>query len=212
MRSTGKPVEGHVEADSEEWAFHALANNGIITESLRPDPKVGQSAGAEAAARMVEPLLPPYVPPSYSSPPPAMTSASAMSSAAARPANPPGTFAVSGGVHPAAPVAPPATPAAPDNAGPGGEVEPRRQFDNALEGALDGASSQIDFDALTERYRGKKVWVIDRDKIRRNVARVVDTAIAQSLTDDEGGAATRSRVAEAINELFKDTRNLTSQH
>jgi len=56
------------------------------------------------------------------------------------------------------------------------------------------------------------VWVIDRDKIRRNVARVVDTAIAQSLVNDEGSQATRSRVADAINELFKDTRNLTSQH
>jgi len=56
------------------------------------------------------------------------------------------------------------------------------------------------------------VWVIDRDKIRRNVARVVDTAIAQSLVNDEGSTATRERVADAINELFKDTRNLTSQH
>jgi hypothetical protein len=178
MRSTGKPVEGHVEADSEEWAFHALANNGIITESLRPDPsKSGQPAatGAAAATKLVEPLLPPYVPPSYSpAPPPATSGPSAISASAARAATPPpGTFAVSGGVHPAAP---PASPVAPESAAPGSEVEPRRQFDNALEGALDGASSQIDFDALTERYRGKKVWVIDRDKIRRNVARVVDTA------------------------------------
>jgi hypothetical protein len=88
----------------------------------------------------------------------------------------------------------------------------RTQFDNALEGALDGASSQIDFDALTERYRGKKVWVIDRDKIRRNVARVVDQALSQSMGKDENSTATRERVADAINELFKDTRNLTSQH
>jgi len=218
MRSTGKPVEGHVEADSEEWAFHALANNGIITESLRPDPKMGQAAAndpATAATKLVEPLLPPYVPPSYSPPPPMAGGPSNLTAAAARAAAapPPGTFAVSGGVHPAAPLTPPAAPAVPANgAVPGTEVEPRRQFDNALEGALDGASSQIDFDALTERYRGKKVWVIDRDKIRRNVARVVDTAIAQSLTDEEGGSATRQRVADAINELFKDTRNLTSQH
>ena len=219
MRSTGKPVEGHVEADSEEWAFHALANNGIITESLRPDPKMGQSSAAAnpatAATKLVEPLLPPYVPPSYSPPQPSAGGPSNITAAAARAAAapPPGTFAVSGGVHPAAPATPPAAPAVPNANGvtPGTE-EPRRQFDNALEGALDGASSQIDFDALTERYRGKKVWVIDRDKIRRNVARVVDTAIAQSLTDDEGGSATRQRVADAINELFKDTRNLTSQH
>src|SRR5690348_14188035 len=61
MRSTGKPVEGHVEADSEEWAFHALANNGIITESLRPDPLKGEAARAAKApeAKSASPLLPP---------------------------------------------------------------------------------------------------------------------------------------------------------
>jgi hypothetical protein len=39
IRDTGKPVEGHVEADNEEFAFHLLANNGIVTEALRPDPR-----------------------------------------------------------------------------------------------------------------------------------------------------------------------------
>jgi hypothetical protein len=44
------------------------------------------------------------------------------------------------------------------------------------------------------------------------VARVVDQALSQSLGKDEGGSATRERVADAINELFKDSRNLTSQY
>ena len=39
VRDTGKPVEGHVDADNEEFAFHLLANNGIVTESLRADPR-----------------------------------------------------------------------------------------------------------------------------------------------------------------------------
>jgi hypothetical protein len=131
--------------------------------------------------------------------------------APARPANPPGTFAVGGGATSSIPAIPPTAQPAAGAQPANGAAETRTKFDSALEGALDGASSQIDFDALTERYRGKKVWVIDRDKIRRNVARVADQAIAQSLVNDEGTAATRERVADAINELFKDTRNLTSQ-
>jgi hypothetical protein len=206
MRSTGKPCEGHVEAESEEWAFHALANNGIITEALRKDPKVGAEPPETPLSKPVEPLLRPYNPTSYAPPPPP-PAPSTLSSPTKAAAPPPGTFAVNAGTP--APAAPPQQPH--PGAGDTGP-EPKRQFDNALEGALDGASSQIDFDALTDRYRGKKVWVIDRDKIRRNVARVVDTAIAQSLVNDEGSTATRERVADAINELFKDTRNLTSQH
>jgi hypothetical protein len=81
---------------------------------------------------------------------------------------------------------------------------------NAIDSALDTSSSQIEFDALTERYRGKKVWVIDRDKIKRNVARVVDQAITQSLKNADNAADTRKSVAEAIEKLFTDNRNLTS--
>ncbi len=81
---------------------------------------------------------------------------------------------------------------------------------NAIDTALDTSSSQIEFDALTERYRGKKVWVIDRDKIKRNVARVVDQSITHSLKNADDAAGTRKAVAEAIEKLFTDNRNLTS--
>ena len=81
---------------------------------------------------------------------------------------------------------------------------------NAIDSALDTSSSQIEFDALTEKFRGKKVWVIDRDKIKRNVARVVDQAITQSLKNAEDADDTRKSVAEAIEKLFTDNRNLTS--
>src|SRR5690348_1333983 len=167
MRSTGKPVEGHVEADSEEWAFHALANNGIITESLRPDPARGEAARAAARppeSKSVNPLLPPMTQASAPLVPLAPV-APAPPPAPARPSVPPGSFAVGASPAPQA-FSQQSLPAAPANGNasvaPGA---PRTQFDNALEGALDGASSQIDFDALTECYRGKKVWVIDRDKI-----------------------------------------------
>ena len=80
----------------------------------------------------------------------------------------------------------------------------------AIDSALNSSSSQIEFDALTEHFRGKKVWVIDRDKIKRNVARVVDQAITQSLANADTLTDTRKTVAEAIEKLFKDNRNITS--
>ena len=86
---------------------------------------------------------------------------------------------------------------------------------NALESALDIASQQVPFDQLANKFKGKNVWVLDRDKIRRRVAQVVDAAFRNAMA--EGGAAAggmndvREQVAEAISGLFKDNRNLTSQ-
>ena len=65
--------------------------------------------------------------------------------------------------------------------------------------------------ALNERYHGKKVWVIDRDKIRRRVAQVVDAALALSHLHDEGAGETRERVNSAIQAMFNDNRNLASE-
>jgi hypothetical protein len=135
IRETGKPVVGHVEADTEETAFNALADNGIVTESLNPDPK-----------------------PSTPSP------------LAARPA----------------------------------------RYADALDSAFDASASQIAFDDLTERYRGKRVWVIDRDKIRKRVAQVVDVAISEAQQQFDNDTQTRDRVAKAIEGLFKDSKNITS--
>jgi hypothetical protein len=84
------------------------------------------------------------------------------------------------------------------------------EFTEALESALDLSSSQVAFDDLTERYRGKKVWVIDRDKIRRRVAEVVDSTLAASEANLESSATARERVADAISGLFHDTRNIAS--
>lgn len=86
------------------------------------------------------------------------------------------------------------------------------EFSEALDDALDSSSSQVPFDALTQRYRGKKVWVIDREKIRQRVAHVVDSTLAASEETADGGASVRDQVAKAINELFHDTRNIASRH
>ena len=85
-------------------------------------------------------------------------------------------------------------------------------IDDALDSALNASSSQVAFDALAERYRGKKVWVIDREKIRQHVAQVVDSTLAASEASQESGTTARERVADAINDLFHDPQNVASQH
>ena len=48
-----------------------------------------------------------------------------------------------------------------------------------VERAFAAASQAVSFDAVAQRYRGKSVWVIDRDKIRRQVATIVDQTLKQ---------------------------------
>jgi hypothetical protein len=136
IRETGRPVEGHVEAVAEDDAFEALAQNGVVTESLTADPK----------------------PLSLNE-----------------------------------------------------ELPKSPEFADALESAFDSSSSQVDFDKLAERYHGKKVWVIDRDKIRRRAAQVVDAALALGAQHGEGDGKIRERVANAIQGLFSDNRNIASE-
>lgn len=90
-------------------------------------------------------------------------------------------------------------------------------FSGAIDSALDTAASQVPFDALADKFKGKQVWVLDRDKIRKRVSQVVDSALTQAMQNaPQGGAGlnamdVRHQVAEAISGLFKDNRNLTSQ-
>ncbi len=129
-------MEGHVEAGTEADACTALSQNGVVTESLIPDPK---------------------------------------------PLN----------LNDELPKAP--------------------EFADALESAFDSSSSQVDFDALTERYHGKKVWVIDRDKIRRRVAQVIDAALALSALHGETHDRTRARINSALEGMFSDNTNLATE-
>jgi len=85
-------------------------------------------------------------------------------------------------------------------------------IEDALDSALNASSSQVAFDALAERYRGKKVWVIDREKIRQQVAQVVDSTLAASEDNLESGTTARERVADAIKGLFHDPQNVASRH
>jgi hypothetical protein len=134
VRDTGRVVDGHVQANDPAEACNHLADNGIVTESLREDP-IALNLSKES---------------------------------------------------------------------------PPEGFASAIDSALDASSVQVPFDELTDRYRGKQVWVIDRDKIRSRVAQVVDAALETSAKESEGQQQTRQRVALAIQSLFTDNRNLAS--
>ena len=91
------------------------------------------------------------------------------------------------------------------------ELPDAPELANALDSAFDASSTQVAFDDLTERYRGKKVWVIDRDKIRRRVCQVVDQSLAQSHATGESEEQIRVRVQEALQGMFADNRNIASE-
>lgn len=136
VRETGKPVEGHVEAEWHEQALNLLSENGIVTESLREEPKPLNLSN---------------------------------------------------------------------------QLENQDQFTSAIDSAVDTSSTQVSFDALADKFKGKSVWVIDRDKIRKRVSQVVDQAITASMQNADTGTETRDRVADAIEKLFQNNENLTSR-
>jgi len=78
-----------------------------------------------------------------------------------------------------------------------------------IDSALDVASTDVNVDDLWKRYRGQRVRVIDRDKIRNNVLSVMTKAIQQSGGGDSG--QTMQRVEEALTKMFGDNQNLTSE-
>lgn len=65
--------------------------------------------------------------------------------------------------------------------------------------------------AISSRSSEDKTVILDRDKIRRNVAAAIDHALALSFARGEGAMQIRARVANAIHGLFKDYRNITSE-
>jgi len=91
------------------------------------------------------------------------------------------------------------------------ELPTQPELASAIESAFDASSSQINFDDLTDRYRGKKVWVIDRDKIRRRVCQVVDQTLSQSAARGENATQSRQAVLAAIQGMFDDNRNLATE-
>ena len=86
----------------------------------------------------------------------------------------------------------------------------RPEIAQQIEDALRQGSRQIRFDTIEKHFRGKRVWVLDREKMQAGVMRVVDQAIYKSQQEAEGGLKTRQRVAAAITNLFGNKKNITS--
>ncbi|MEO0514358.1 MAG: hypothetical protein AAF086_03575 [Planctomycetota bacterium] len=150
LRETGKAVEGHVEAPTVDQAYDLMADNGIVCEAMREDPRLGD-----------------------------FTSPSGTPAGAATPGQ--------------------AGASAPD------------EFTSAIDSALDTSSTQVNVDDLWRRYRGQKVRVIDRDKIRQRVMNVVTKALQQSVSGKDDRDQTLERVEEALGKMFGDNKNLTSE-
>ena len=99
-------------------------------------------------------------------------------------------------------------PRAPSNAA-GGASGQNADVANQIDSALDVASTDVNVDDLWKRYRGQRVRVIDRDKIKNNVFSVMTKAIQQS--DSGNNSQTLERVEEALTKMFGDNQNLTSE-
>ncbi|MEM6457870.1 MAG: hypothetical protein AAF710_00600 [Planctomycetota bacterium] len=151
LRETGKAVEGHVEAPTVDQAYDLMADNGIVCESMREDPRLGDFTSGAAGSGL------------------------------------PQTAGA------------PTTGDAPD------------EFTSAIDSALDTSSTQVNVDDLWRRYRGQKVRVIDRDKIRQRVLSVVTKALQQSISGKDDRDQTLERVETALTKMFGDNQNLTSE-
>ncbi|MEM1107987.1 MAG: hypothetical protein AAGH99_04770 [Planctomycetota bacterium] len=148
LRETGKAVEGHVEAPTVDQAYDLMADNGIVCEAMREDPRLGDFT----------------------------------------------------------------TPSAPGGPAPQGQGDGASdEFTSAIDSALDTSSTQVNVDDLWRRYRGQKVRVIDRDKIRQRVMNVVTKALQQSVSGTDDRDQTLKRVEEALGKMFGDNQNLTSE-
>ncbi len=157
LRETGKPVEGHVEAPTVDQAYGLMADNGIVCEALREDPRLGDFT-------------------SLGAPRPGGGAAAGASGGAAA-------------------------------AGDG----PVDEFANAIDSAFDTSSTQVNVDDLWRKYRGQRVRVIDRDKIRQRVLSVVTKALQQSMSGRDDRDQTLERVEVALAKMFGDNKNLTSE-
>ena len=78
-----------------------------------------------------------------------------------------------------------------------------------IDSALDVSSTDVNVDDLWKRYRGQRVRVIDREKIKQNVFSVMTKAIQQ--TGGGNSSQTLERVEEALTKMFGDNQNLTSE-
>lgn len=92
-----------------------------------------------------------------------------------------------------------------------GPAGPHDEFASAIDSALDTSSTQVNVDDLWRRYRGQRVRVLDRDKIRQRVMSVVTKALTQSISSKDNRDETLEKIEDALGKMFGDNKNLTSE-
>ena len=80
-------------------------------------------------------------------------------------------------------------------------------FDEALEDALREAGVRIRFDQLPRWHEGRGIWVLDRDRIRDRVMRLVNEAIGH----DGSRRHLQTRIAQVLEALFEAPRSVGTQ-
>jgi hypothetical protein len=88
-------------------------------------------------------------------------------------------------------------------------TDPR--FAHALERALDDAGFCVRYDHLTGRYQGKSVCLLDQDEIRKRVMKLVDDAAVDYCSDDENRLDARRHIAQLLEQVLENRRNLSSE-
>ena len=69
---------------------------------------------------------------------------------------------------------------------------------SAIDHALDASSTQIPFDSLKDRFGGKSVWVVDREKIKKRVVQTVDEVVRKNQLQPSNDASTRDQMEKAL--------------
>ncbi len=80
-------------------------------------------------------------------------------------------------------------------------------FDEALEGALKEAGVRIRFDQLPRWQEGGSIWVLDRDRVRNRVMKLVIEAISH----DAGRRHHLPRIEQLLETLFEAAQGAGSQ-
>jgi hypothetical protein len=80
----------------------------------------------------------------------------------------------------------------------------------ALQHALEEAGLHVSFDLVTGHYQGKSECLIDQENIRQRLAALVDDAGGDGHRDGENRLDARSLIAQLLEELRRNRRNLSA--
>ena len=71
------------------------------------------------------------------------------------------------------------------------------------EPVIDDASVRVSFDYATRGYRGKSVGLVDQEKIRTHLMKLVDDGLIENLEHDENRREARHHIVEMLEKLLQ---------